>query len=225
VLRREPRRAEIRALSPARYSLHVTLSADTHHKLRQAQALLRHVVPTGDPAEVIDRALTLLVAHLERQKHAALRSTRPRKQVVPRVGASPEGGAPDGAAVATVGRGSGSTSAPPGRRRSRYIPAAVRRAVWERDEGQCTFVGEGGRCTERAFLEFHHRVPFADGGASTVENVALTCRVHNAYEADRFAPLTVLEPCVPYRLCPDRVHTLGRMAPPDRRARGARAST
>jgi hypothetical protein len=124
-----------------------------------------------------------------------LRSTRPRKQVVPRVGASPEGGAPDGAAVATVGRGSGSTSAPHGRCRSRYIPAAVRRAVWERDEGQCTFVGEGGRCTERAFLEFHHRVPFADGGASTIENLALACKGHNAYEADRFAPMTVRESC------------------------------
>ena len=27
----------------------------------------------------------------------------------------------------------------------RYIPAHVRRAVWERDGGQCTFVSDGGR--------------------------------------------------------------------------------
>src|SRR3990172_5573611 len=32
---------------------------------------------------------------------------------------------------------------------SRYVQAAVKRIVWKRDGGQCTFVGEGGRrCTE-----------------------------------------------------------------------------
>jgi 5-methylcytosine-specific restriction endonuclease McrA len=45
---------------------------------------------------------------------------------------------------------------------SRHIPA-VRRAVWQRDEGQCAFTGTRGRCTERGFLEFHHILPFADG--------------------------------------------------------------
>jgi len=42
-------------------------------------------------------------------------------------------------------------------RTSRNIPAAVRRAVYERDGGRCTFVdAQGGRCTERHRLEFHH---------------------------------------------------------------------
>ena len=66
---------------------------------------------------------------------------------------------------------------------SRHIPAAVRRTVWSRDEGRCAFVGSAGRCSERAFLEFHHIVPFADGGPATVENIQLRCRAHNAFEA------------------------------------------
>ncbi|HUQ07189.1 MAG TPA: hypothetical protein VM261_32080, partial [Kofleriaceae bacterium] len=38
-----------------------------------------------------------------------------------------------------------------------YVPADVRRTVYERDEGQCTFKSsEGIRCTERGFLEFDH---------------------------------------------------------------------
>ena len=69
---------------------------------------------------------------------------------------------------------------------SREVPAAVRRAVWKRDGGQCAFVGPHGRCTERAFLEFHHRQPFAAGGRATVENIELRCRGHNAYEAQLF---------------------------------------
>jgi 5-methylcytosine-specific restriction endonuclease McrA len=70
--------------------------------------------------------------------------------------------------------------------RSRHIPATVRRAVWERDNAQCAFVGTRGRCTERGFLEFHHIVPFADGGLATVENIQLRCRAHNQYESDQW---------------------------------------
>jgi 5-methylcytosine-specific restriction endonuclease McrA len=66
----------------------------------------------------------------------------------------------------------------------RRVPAAVKRAVWERDKGQCAFLGTLGRCTERGFLEYHHRVPYADGDATTVDNLELRCRAHNAYEAE-----------------------------------------
>jgi 5-methylcytosine-specific restriction endonuclease McrA len=74
------------------------------------------------------------------------------------------------------------------------VPAAVRRAVWSRDEGRCAFVGADGRCDERGFLEIHHVVPFADGGPTSVANLQLRCRSHNACEAERwFGPLIVRE--------------------------------
>jgi hypothetical protein len=81
------------------------------------------------------------------------------------------------------------TSSPrPGQRMgtgSRHIPAHVRRTVWVRDGGQCAFVsGRGRRCSERVFLEFHHRGPYAAGGEATVDNISLHCRAHNAYEAE-----------------------------------------
>lgn len=63
---------------------------------------------------------------------------------------------------------------------------ACRDAVWARDGGRCAFVGTHGRCTETAFLEYHHRQPFAAGGKATVENIELRCRAHNAYEARLF---------------------------------------
>jgi hypothetical protein len=67
---------------------------------------------------------------------------------------------------------------------SRHIPSEVKRQVFARDGGRCTFVGPGGkRCEARGFLEFHHRQPFAQGGQATVENLTLRCRAHNAYEA------------------------------------------
>ena len=68
----------------------------------------------------------------------------------------------------------------------RYVPAAIKRDVWARDGGQCAFVGAAGRCTEPGFLEYHHVVPFVDGGKATVANLELRCRAHNAYERDRW---------------------------------------
>ena len=67
----------------------------------------------------------------------------------------------------------------------RHIPAHVKRAVWERDGGRCTFVSPTGRrCPARAFLEFDHMDPVALGGQSTVERVRLRCRAHNQYAAE-----------------------------------------
>lgn len=142
--------SKLTPLSASCYRLQVTLSEEAHAKLRRAQDLLRHAIPNGDIATVLDRALTLLVTDLERRRHAATPAPR----------SSPE----------STGRG-------------RHVPAAVKRAVWRRDEGRCAFVGRSGRCAETAWLEFHHVQPYADGGRSSVDNIQLRCRAHNQYEA------------------------------------------
>ena len=77
---------------------------------------------------------------------------------------------------------------------SRDVPAFMRRLVGERDGYRCAFVGPEGRCTETAGLQFHHRIPFAEGGLTTVDNLELRCPAHNRYEAERwFGPLFVRE--------------------------------
>ena len=69
---------------------------------------------------------------------------------------------------------------------SRHIPAAVKRAVRERDGDRCAFVSESGqRCSSSTRLEFDHIEPVSRGGESTVENLRLLCRAHNQYAAER----------------------------------------
>ena len=153
VTEREVKSAVVKSLDAERYKVQFTVARDTFEKLRRVQDLMRHTCPSGDAGIVFERALTMLLEHLERTKAAQV--MRPRK---------PRG--------ATAG--------------SRHIPAPVRRAVWERDNGQCAFLGMQGRCTERGFLEFHHIVPFADGGSATVENIQLRCRAHNRYESEQW---------------------------------------
>jgi hypothetical protein len=130
-----------------------TASRETYDKLRQAQDLLRHRIPDGDVSVILDRALTLLLAELHRNKHADVSRPRPEAKRTPQ---------------------------------GRHVPAAVKRAVWDRDGGRCAFVGTAGRCSERGFLEYHHVVPYVDGGAAVADNLELRCRAHNAYEAERW---------------------------------------
>jgi 5-methylcytosine-specific restriction endonuclease McrA len=67
-----------------------------------------------------------------------------------------------------------------------YIPAAVRRTVWKRDGGRCTYVGpDGHRCESRWQLQSDHVDPVALGGTSRVEDLRLRCRPHNLLEAER----------------------------------------
>lgn len=120
-------------------------------RLRHAQDLLRHVIPSGDVGEIFELALTSLIAGFEKRKLG--RVDRPRRASPIKMG-------------------------------SRHIPRAIRRAVMERDGGQCAFLGTEGRCAETGFLEFHHVIPFARGGPTTIENIQLRCRAHNKYESD-----------------------------------------
>ena len=55
----------------------------------------------------------------------------------------------------------------------------------ERDELRCAFVdATGRRCTEKSFLELHHRHPFARDGEHSHANVSLLCRPHNQHFAE-----------------------------------------
>lgn len=61
-----------------------------------------------------------------------------------------------------------------------HLPAAVRRAVWTRDGGQCQWpLSMGGVCGSTLRVQVDHVIPKARGGPSTVENCRLLCRVHN----------------------------------------------
>jgi hypothetical protein len=149
-------------LSPGRYKVQFTADQRLHDKLNQAQELLRHQVPSGDIAVVFERALDLLIALRKKQLFA--QTDKPHTPPKPLTPPADEFRAAD----------------------SRHIPHAVRREVLARDGEQCCFVGpDGRRCLARGMLEFHHRAPYARGGAATADNIQTLCRAHNALMAER----------------------------------------
>ena len=145
----------VEPLAPARYKVQFTASAELRDKLERLRALMRSSVPDGDLAAIVEQAVTEKLQRLEARRFA--RTQAPRKTL------------------------SQSRTSPA----TRQIPAAVKRAVYERDGGRCRYEDEQGRrCTARQGLEFHHRRPFGHGGDHSVENVSLACKCHNGYLAE-----------------------------------------
>lgn len=156
-------------LSPASYALQCTLSAAVHAKLREVQDLLGPRISPSDISQVLDLALDALIERLERTRKAALR----------RQEAAGTGSDTTASPVAETTR----EAVPPA---GRYIPRAVRRAVWARDEGRCRFVSATGRrCEARCGLEIDHVRPVSLGGTNESGNLRLLCRAHNQLEAER----------------------------------------
>jgi len=148
--------AVVEPLSPARYKVQFTASAELRDKLERLTALMRSEVPDGDLAVLIERAITEKLERLEARRFG--KTTSPRKTLA-------------------------DTNTTPA---SRHVPAAVRRAVSARDAERCRFVDEAGRrCSERHRLELHHRHPFAMGGDHSPDNLSLLCSTHNREMAER----------------------------------------
>jgi hypothetical protein len=150
-----PRPAVIEPLAPSRYKVQFTASADLRAKLEKLQALMRSSIPGGDLAAVIEAAVSEKLERLEARRFGRTKS--PRKPALS-----------EGLKTRTL-----------------HVPAAVRRAVSERDEDRCRFVDAAGhRCSARVFVQLHHRKPWAVGGEHSTENCSLSCKVHNRLMAE-----------------------------------------
>ena len=66
---------------------------------------------------------------------------------------------------------------------SRAIPSHLRKYIWKRDKGQCTYIHQATshRCKARHLLQIGHIQPFALGGKTEKGNLRLLCASHNRY--------------------------------------------
>ncbi|HKO91303.1 MAG TPA: hypothetical protein VJU61_09135 [Polyangiaceae bacterium] len=174
--------AGVPPVAQPRYKVQFTADQAYIDLLEEARDLLQHELPTRDLVAVQRRALELLVHHHRQRKYAASEHPRPEApKALNGIPQSQPNPAPEGPS-ATPARSSARQSA----QHARHIPANVRREVWQRDEGRCTYLdARGQRCREQSGLEFHHQHPYARGGPSSSDNLALRCRSHNTLAAEQ----------------------------------------
>ncbi|BDG09895.1 HNH endonuclease [Anaeromyxobacter paludicola] len=151
-----PPRPVLAPLAPERYRLQLTISRQTRDRLEEARDLLGHQMPAGDLAEVVDRALELLVRELRKRKFAETRTPR-----APRSAPATEG----------------SRHIPHHVRREVALRDGNQCTFVAED---------GRRCPARRRLEFHHqRVAFAKGGEGSADNLCLRCTAHHGLATEQ----------------------------------------
>jgi len=148
-------RGEIEPLGAERYRVQFTADRALHEQLQELRTLMRHQVPDGDLGKILARAVAVLLAQVSKRKFAETPNPRPARPAVS-----------------------------PNEIASRHIPAAIRRAVWRRDAGRCSYVSAGGRrCDSREFLEFDHVEAWTWTRAHAIAGITLRCRAHNPLRA------------------------------------------
>ncbi|MDJ0853273.1 MAG: hypothetical protein QNK04_33320, partial [Myxococcota bacterium] len=150
-----PSRHRAEPLGGGRYHVQFTADREVYGQLQELRALMRHQIPDGDLGKILGRAVGLLLRRVRKRKFAETRR--------PKAGSSATRGRP---------------------RPTRHIPAAIRRAVWKRDGGRCTFVStEGRRCGAQEFLEFDHIEAWQGQRSHSLEGITLRCHAHNQHRA------------------------------------------
>ena len=156
----------IEPLSEARYRIQLNASAALKDKLEHLANLLSHSIPNRDLAEVIERALDLAIARAENRRFG--KTKHPRSPRALKTGQRSAGSARDAA------------------RKREHLAHDLRRTINDRDKMQCAYrAPDGCRCTARAFLQFHHKLPWARNGATDEDNVTIFCQAHNLLRAEQ----------------------------------------
>lgn len=152
-----PRPAVVAPLTAEEFRFQFSGSRALRDLVREAQDLLRHQIPDGNIATIMERALRLMVDEVKKQRFAVGR--KPRRTTSP----------PGGPKSAT-----------------RHVPADIARAVHERDGGQCAFVDDRGhRCPERGWLQIDHLDGFGRDPSHSADRMRLLCAAHNQHAAER----------------------------------------
>ncbi|HEY3665177.1 MAG TPA: HNH endonuclease signature motif containing protein [Polyangiaceae bacterium] len=193
------RHREIEALSGDRFGVHFTADTELRELIERARALASHRLPKNDLPSLMRLVLASFVKHEEARRFAVGRKPRRMKADSTHANAPLSRATPPGEAPAAITSAGGKTvlvdsaTSQVARvatgferrsKRSRYVSGAVRRAVYLRDDAQCSFVApDGRRCDARALLELDHAKPWGKLGDSEVDNIRLRCRAHNQLHA------------------------------------------
>lgn len=157
-------RAVVAPLSEDAYRIQFTGRRAFRDKLRRAQDLLRHRFRKGDVGAILELALDALIERVEKERFGKGRKERQRP------------------------------AAAEAKASSRHIPDAIKREVYARDGGRCTFQDDSGRrCEATGALEYDHIDGFARVPVHSVERIRLLCRAHNQHAAEKIYGRALME--------------------------------
>lgn len=209
-----PKNFQERFLADGSIELKVQLSPEIYEKLKTVRNLLAHKNPNPDWPELLEiicdqvirlknpsqrRAYSAPKVRSEEKKAKAETEAGTGTGKEPGVGSGIESGVGLGVGLGTgveSGRGAetraGAETEPPlpailSPKKQRWISAAVKRAVWARDQGSCSFISKitNKRCHSRHLLQIDHIQPLAFGGSNAEDNLRLLCFHHHQLQTEK----------------------------------------
>ncbi len=187
-------RERLRALGHDRWELKAVVDGECRRGLEQLRQWLSHVNPAMEHGELLQRLVADAVAKYDparqpvrRRRKSAASSASPTETGPPD---TPERQRKDADARRAFAQkrsdassqcSRGSDGRRPAATVTRTVPAAVRRHIWLRDRGRCTYRDpESGRCCgSRHLVQIDHIQPYSTGGSASADNLRLLCAAHN----------------------------------------------
>ena len=174
----------VRPLGAGRWEIKAVIDDECRRGLERLKGLLSHVDPHMTLGQLMGR---LVQEGLDR--HDPARPPRGRRTGA-RAASAERTSAPKTRDLGRQAVAGAKRAAPPRAQTSaakagggtgRAIPAAVKRAVWRRDRGRCSYVDRtsGRRCGSQHLLQIDHVVPYAQGGGAEPNNLRLLCAAHH----------------------------------------------
>lgn len=170
-------------LAADRFAVRFTADSEFRALLEEVSALASHRNPKGHLLSLMKAALRSYKLELLKQRFGIGKKSHksgPRQVALK----NQPVGSPSNANQASISTPLASELASTPRRHRTKIAPATARAVYLRDEGQCTFVSPSGqRCRARRFLQLDHIVPHVLSLDDRAQNLRLRCHAHNQHHA------------------------------------------
>ncbi len=163
-----------------RYRVTFSYNKETKDSVERARHLLSHKYPDGASIEELFVAgLSALIKDEEKRKNKIVNnisknSTATSNSITPRNCEKLRSKTERRSNLPAITTSNNSTT------NRRYIPAAIKREVYKRDKGTCSYRHlDGETCGSSWQVEVDHITPLALGGKTESANLRLLCRNHN----------------------------------------------
>ncbi len=196
---------KLRQVTAEQKELRVILDQDLIQEFEDLKSWLSHKIPNGSYQDLIREAVKIANQELKKKKLGSEKKSRNETKILaekpkvereeaiqaPTAEQKPESRVetpndrvqtPESQAQTQILQEKLTLS----EKRTRTIPLNLKREVWKRDQGRCTFIDSKTKrkCDSKVRLEFdHYKIPYAKGGAHATDNLRLVCRQHNTQNA------------------------------------------
>ena len=173
---------QTRYLGKGKVEMKVVVEESCHKKLEELKNLFSHKNPSLSYGELL-----LILSEEALEKHDPARKRTKKWSMKKKAVTSPPKLEARQAKTPTITSAAKGKYAGKAKKLSRAIPSALKRHIWKRDRGQCSYVHPETkrRCSSKHLLQIDHIKPFSLGGRSELDNLRLLCAGHNQYRSER----------------------------------------